>query len=296
MAAPVSPTLVSITTEALKKTGVTSPTAAQLATAQDEWMEEVKNDIWLKIKDLNFLQTSVVRILTNGQSRYSMPTDFSHDLTLEILDGNKRGTAQAGTTSSITLAAGETATDIVGSEIAITSGTGQNSISRVTAYNSTTKVADVAPAWVAPASGSGYTIIDTTWPLTQKPIWVLRKTGNMTTRGIPTHYFPVGDADDGEYELYPIPYQSDGHVMVCRLTYYVDLTELDLAGTLMATLYKRWRNIFTQGVYAKGLQKMQDGRADREMGVYYSMLSVLSAQERYGNNISNLNCVIGDYA
>lgn len=295
MAAPTAPTLTSITTEALKKAGHATPSSSKLTRAQDEWMAEVKADIWLIIKNLNFLQTSVIQTLVNGKSRYSMPTDFSNGLTIEILDGNKRGTAQAGSTSSITLAAAETATDIVGSEIAITSGTGQNSISRVTAYNTSTKVADVAPSWVAPASGSGYTIIDTTWPLTEKPIWELRKAGNMTTRGIPRHYFPVGDADDGEYELYPIPYQTDAHVMVSRLTYYIDLTELDLAGTLMATLYKRWRNVFTQGVYAKALQDIQDSNAGREFAVYQSLLGVLAAKEQYGQDMSNLNITVGDY-
>ncbi|MDP2672054.1 MAG: hypothetical protein Q8O68_00910 [Candidatus Daviesbacteria bacterium] len=295
MAAPTAPTLTSITTEALKKAGYASPTSAQLTRAQDEWMAEVKNDIWLRIKNLNLLQTSVIQTLTNGRSRYSMPTDFSNDLTLEILDGNKRGTAQAGSSSSITLAANETATDIVGSEIAITAGTGQNSISRITAYNSTTKVADVSPSWTAPASGSSYMIIDTTHPLIQKPIWELRKSGNMTTRGIPKWYFPVGNADDGEYELYPIPYQSDSHILVCRLTYYIDITELDLSGTLMATLYKRWRNVFTQGVYAKALQDIQDDKTNSEMSIYGGMLALLSAKEQYGQDISNITCTVRDY-
>lgn len=294
MAAPTVPTLVSLTTEGLKKAGYTSPSSTLLTRAQDQWMEEIKNDIWEIVKTLTFLQTSIVQILTNGRSRYSMPTDFSSGLTIEILDGRVRGTAQSGSTSSITLAASDISTDITGSEIVVTAGTGQNSISRVTAFNTTTKVATLSPTWVAPDSNSSYMIIDTTYPLIQKPIWELRNSLAIT-RGIPSHYYPVGDNDDGEFELYPIPYQADSHVMACRLTYYADLMELDLAGTLIGTLYKRWRNIFIQGVLVKALQERFDDRTNTEMTVYSSMLKLLVIREQYGDDLSNLSCTVGDF-
>lgn len=295
MAVPTLPSLVSITTEGLKKAGNNTPTASQLTRAQDEWVEEIKNDIWAVVKKLTSLQTTTIQILTNGKSRYSLPTDYSSDIAMEILDGKTRGTAQDGSTTSITLAAADTSTDIIGSEIVITTGTGLNSISRVTAYNSTTKVATVSPSWTAPASGSEYMIIDTTYPLDSKLISNLRSSGNMTTRGIPCKYYLTGDADDGEYELYPIPYQSDSHVMACRITYYADLMELDLAGTLMATLYKKWRNVFTQGVYLKELQNNDDDRVEREMAIYGTWLTNLIMREQYGTDVSSLKCTVNDY-
>mgnify|MGYP001594673593 CR=1 FL=1 len=295
MAVPTAPTLVSITTEGLKKAGITTPTSAQLARAQDEWMEEIKNDIWIIAKKLISLQTTTIQTLVNGQSRYSLPTDFSSIITMEILDGRVRGTAQAGSATSITLASADTSTDIIGSEIVITAGTGQNSISRVTAFNTTTKVATVAPSWTAPASGSSYMIIDTTYPLTEKTVVYLRSLGNATNRDVPSWFYTAGDADDGEYELYPIPYQSDSHVMACRITYYADLMELDLAGTLMATLYKKWRNLFTQGVLMKTFQNDNESRAEKAATTYGGMLSSLIMREQYGVDNSNLSCVVKDF-
>jgi hypothetical protein len=60
------------------------------------------------------------------------------------------GTAQAGTATTITLAAGESATDDIfrGDRIVITEGTGAGEHDIITAYNGTTKVATVAETWV----------------------------------------------------------------------------------------------------------------------------------------------------
>lgn len=72
------------------------------------------------------------------------------------------GTAQAGTTTSITLAvAGTSAVDnaYVGMPIAITAGTGSGQTNTIVAYNGTTKVATVAyPFTTAPGVTSTYSI------------------------------------------------------------------------------------------------------------------------------------------
>lgn len=72
------------------------------------------------------------------------------------------GTAQAGTTSSITLAAaGTSAVDnfYAGMPISITGGTGSGQSNTIVAYNGTTKVATVAvPFTTAPAATSTYSI------------------------------------------------------------------------------------------------------------------------------------------
>lgn len=82
------------------------------------------------------------------------------------------GTAQAGASTSITLAAGASATDDIYNDaiVEITSGTGAGQAQRITAYNGTTKVATVEETWIttpdntsvydvypdaAPASGGG---------------------------------------------------------------------------------------------------------------------------------------------
>jgi hypothetical protein len=72
------------------------------------------------------------------------------------------GSAQAGTSTSVTLAAaGSSAVDgaYVGLPISITSGTGSGQTGMIVAYNGTTKVATVAtPFTTAPAAASGYSI------------------------------------------------------------------------------------------------------------------------------------------
>lgn len=73
-----------------------------------------------------------------------------------------QGVAQAGTTSTITLAATASATNsvYVGSIITILSGTDAGDTSEITAYNGTSKVATVSPNFaVAPDSTSGYAVI-----------------------------------------------------------------------------------------------------------------------------------------
>jgi hypothetical protein len=73
------------------------------------------------------------------------------------------GTAQAGAATTITLAAGASATNDIynGRVVRIVSGTGAGSSGTITDYVGATKVATIAVAWaVNPASGSGYVIDD----------------------------------------------------------------------------------------------------------------------------------------
>lgn len=72
-------------------------------------------------------------------------------------------TAQAGGASSITLAAGASATDDAykNMTVRLTGGTGSGQERKVTAYNGTTKVATVDPAWTTnPDATSTYSVID----------------------------------------------------------------------------------------------------------------------------------------
>lgn len=98
---------------------------------------------------------------SSGQVRDTTGTAFT---TANWLKSNvsESGTAQAGTTSSITLASGASAvTDYyVGKTVSVTGGTGSGQIAEITAYDGTTKVATVRGTWTAPASGSTYDICD----------------------------------------------------------------------------------------------------------------------------------------
>lgn len=300
MAAPTAPTLTTITTEGLKKSGITVPSAAQLTRAQDEWMNEIKNDIAVLFggTKLEFLQSERVLALTDGLQKYSQPTDFHSDLSMQILDGSVQGTAQTGASTTITLAAASTisSVEMIGSEIVTTGGTGPNQIRQCTGYDTSTKIATISPAWtVTPTSNTTYMIVSAYNPLAPAPLWEMAKSVVVAEKGLPTAYLPTGDSDDGEIILYPTPYRNEtGKVYVLRQRYYVDLMELDLAGTLAGTLYKRWRNIWIQGVYSKSLQDNDDTRAIAEGSKYNAMLKMMVAQETYGVDLSNLQIQVVD--
>lgn len=297
MAVPSAPTLITLAAEGLKKAGYSSPTTAQQDRAEDEFIEEVKNDIVNVERRLTSLQTTSVLVTTNGQSRYALPDDYLSDLDIVIMDGTVIGTAQAGASGSITFAADDTEDDKIGKDVIITANTGKGSMSQITAYNSSTKVATVTPNFTtAPDATSTYMQVSSYNPLIQVPIWDLGRFRRSAIRSTPTHYFPMGDVDNGEFILDPVPYRDGSTPWGLQLRYYADLMEIDLAGTLMATLYKKWRNVWEMGVAAKQLQSDDDNRQELWMRRYEFALQTMIAREKYGYDISNLNCTIQDYS
>lgn len=293
MAAPTAPTLATIVAEGLAKAGIASPTSAQTSRGQDKFMEEIKNDIWMLCKELRTLNQIAIQVATNGQSLYSFPTDFSSCQNVILMEGATRGTAQAGGSTSITLAAADTSaeTAVLGHEILIYSGTGSSQLRTCTAYNTSTKVATVSSAWSTnPDSTSKYIIIDKYTDLKELPVWEFDKLQYSRELGTPSHYFPMGDSDDGEYYIWRNPYNYSAPTIpyAFKVRYYANLMELDLAGTTVTTMYYRWRNVFIQGVMAKQMQSVKDTRATQEFNEYKRMLSMLVAKETYGTELQSL--------
>jgi len=298
MAAPTAPTLVSLTTEGLKKAGYSSPNAALLTRAQDEFMEEIKNDVFTTVKKIKSMMTTSVLVLTQGLSRYALPQDYSSDMTMSRLYGQHVGTSQAGTISSVTLAADEDidGNSIIGRNILIYSGTGKGSMSQCITYDPSTKVATVSPDFnTAPNGASKYMIIDTLTPMTQEVAWNYDAINTPSDQGEPKIYSPIGDADNGEIVIYPVPFRIDGIPYSLQLRYYANLMKLDLDGTLMSTLYQRWRNLWVKGVELKQLQDDDDDRAQRVQGEYLRELQGVVAREEYGMDLNNLRVQVLDY-
>lgn len=307
MTIPTAPTLGSITAEGIKKAGFTNTTTAQysaaLNRAQSEWMEEIKNDIFNYARGLISLQGEGTIITTPGLAKYAFPADFGMALTVTLLDGDTYGTAQTGTTSSITLAATDTNTDttLVGKEILIYDGTGKstytnNGLSTIIAYNSTTKVATVSPDFgTAPDNTSKYLIVDYYVKLHEVPIWDREAAVNQSAANVPSCYTPMGDSTYGNFLLYPAPYRDSGIPYGVRVRYYADLSMLDLSGNTVWTLYRKWRNVWVQGVMAKCLQANNDDRAQAEMANYLSLLKLMVHSDTYGNLQHEVRCSVGDY-
>ena len=304
MAIQTQPDLNSIVDEGLKKAGYSDIQVSNdknlRIRAKKQWIEETKHDIWKLSKKLRSLFTTSTAISVENQSRYPFPSDYESDLTVTLLHGNERGTAQGSTSGTITLASDEgvSGSSILSKQIFITSGTAVGNMSQCTAYNSTTKVATVNPNWVtSPDSTSAYMIIDQTYPLNQAPIQDLDSGYHYTNpfgssptdeRGTPSHYFPIGDSDTGEFILHRPPHHTSGVPYGMQLRYYADLLRVDLDSILMTTLYRRWRNELTQGVLIRALQDNDDKNYQTEVQVYAQMLRVFQGRETHGMDLTNL--------
>jgi hypothetical protein len=295
MAAPPVPSLRTLVTEALDRAGYANPSEARLQRAERHWMEETKQDIWRKSKKLKSLYTSSVAICTENQGRYPFPPDFASDLSVVLLHGTTRGTAQSGANAAITLASTEDVTQesILGKEILIYDGIAKANISQCTAYNTTTKVATVTPAWTTqPDSTSLYMIVDIYYPLKQNPIWNTDRNNYQTTRGTPFEYYPIGDSDSGEFILYPVPHHISDIPFGMKLRYYANLLRVDLDSTLMATLYRDWMGELMQGVFVRALQDLDDVRYREEKQIYMNMINLLVATETYGLDLHNMQATV----
>lgn len=288
MSAPTAPTLTTLTTEALKKAGYSSPSPTMLTRAQDEWMNEIKNDIWLKGKKLKSLMAAHIEILNGGKSQYNFPSGFSSIHTAEILYGDECLDVTGGAAATVTLDSTDESQgedDIEGREIVIYSGTGKGGVAQCYSYNENTYVASVSPAWTTvPVSGDTYFTVDEVIPLDLKSVQHYRQISEPYEKGAPKKLYQVGsEYYYGYYHLFPVP--DDDHYYACRINYFIDLLTLDLAGTRMATLYQRWRNLWIQGVYARQLSDDDDSRALNEMARYYTMVKDTVALETYGRDI-----------
>jgi hypothetical protein len=293
MASPSSPTIEDIITESLQKAG-----AIHLyGRAKSQFIEEIKNDLAVifKGKELKFLQADRILTLTDGTSKYSEPTDFFSDISKSVIYGGRIGTAQAGGASSITLAASEDISNdsATGREIAIVSGTGVDQLREITSYDSTTKVATTSSVWtVTPDATSKYVIIDTYSKIFEAPIWELDERRTPYQKGEPRVFYPIGDSDNGEFILYPVPWRNiANNSYVIKQRYYINLMNLDLDSTLIGTLYQRWRNIWIQGVKTKALEAISSPNFTQELNIYNQMLGALKDSESYGNLTSNVGQV-----
>lgn len=291
MSAPTAPTISLIAAIALADAGYPTPSATMTAQAEGPWTRAIKNDVWVKQKRLKCLQTSEVAIVTTGLSRYSNPDDYASGLSLTLMGGTF-GTAQTADAGSITLAASEATSDVVGREILIYSGTGIGSLSQVYAYNATTKVASVSPAWATtPVVGDGYMIVTDYTPLREAPAWRLDELRFPTAVQKPSMFHQIGDEDFGEFIFDTVPDTTYG----LRMRYYGNLMTLDTASVTLATFYSRFEHVVYKGLFAKALRRKDDDRWLAAEADYKKDLHDACKEETYGSDISDMQSQVKDF-
>lgn len=293
MSIPSNPLLVDIVTEGINQAGEMNPSAALITRATDNWVEEIKNDIWNLAKKPKLLHVTAYTVINQGQSRYAYPSDYSSDLFLTILWGSNSNTCQAGSVNTVTLNANDqSGQNIVGKEILMMTGTSVGSYSQITSYDPSTKIAAMVPDFdTAPVVGDTYMIIDTEYPVETRPIFDWEARIKLVSPGLPQYLYPVGDDESGYFVFNCPPDIRRG----ARLRYYSDISQLDSSSTLMSVIYRKWRNIFIKGIKWKKLADEDDDNTDAAQKDYMSALRILIYREIYGMDISNITDRIMDF-
>ena len=134
-------------------------------------------------------------------------------------------------------------------------------------------------------------LVDVEYPIVVKPINEWERETKLVAPALPRFAYPVGDDIQGYFVLNCPPNKSYG----MRLRYYADLSQIDTTSTLLSVIYRRWRNIFIQGIKAKKLADEDDDRQDAAEAKYKTNLMALIYREIYGMDLSNITDKITDY-
>lgn len=293
MSIPSNPLLIDLVTEGIAQAGESNPSSSLISRASNEWVEEIKNDIWNLAKKPKLLHVTAYTVINKGQSRYAYPSDYSSDLFLTILWGSNTNSCQGGSMNTIILnSADASGQNIIGKEILMMSGTSQGSYSQVVSYDPSTKIAAMVPDFdTAPVSGDTYMMVDQEYPVETRPIFDWEARIKLTAPGLPQYLYPVGDDQAGYFVFNCPPDFTRG----ARLRYYSDLSLLDVNSTLMSVIYRKWRNIFIKGVKWKKLADEDDDTSADAKSDYQAALRILIYREIYGMDISNITDRIMDF-
>jgi len=252
MAAPTAPTQASLIRSALDDCN----SIEKYAKARDEWFPQILRDMASR-RDWKILEASAVVVLTENKPTVDLPSDYSRWLQF-ILYWGSSGTVQAGSVSSITLAAADTASedDVKGRYCILTGGTGSGQYRSLTAYNSTTKVGTPDENWTtAPVAADTTYLIGYKWR--RLDMSFLEDQEIAAKPGIPQTWVEY----KGQIHWNSPP---NDEAVAGILKYYMDIDKLDLTSADMAEIYARWRNpILHKLKYYAWLEK-GDGRANKE--------------------------------
>ena len=269
MAAPTNPTVTNLVTEAFNKVNISSPSSAQLTRGQTYYFEEIKNDLWTRAEirgntKFRSLQTFEVQVTTIGKSKYDFASDYDEVFSITLLDGEHTDTAQAGASTTITLASDEdiTEADAVGEYLLITSGTGAtdtDNLRQIVAYNTTTKVATVDRTWTTnPDSTSVYVVVNEIVELDKDHIENVGGLGGTNTTIGQASGYSVLVEDENERFILDKPPDKATYGLLIR--YYANIHEIDTSSTLYLRLLQDWRWTFTYGIASRVAQNEDDNK------------------------------------
>ena len=245
MAVPTVPTTTSLLTESFRRCGIPTPTVAQLLRAEDEWLEEVKQELDAEKRWHNLEDTQVVLTVAYQQA-YTIPSPLFRILRIRFYDGDVKGTATAGGATTITVATGDD--NDLGRKIFLTGGTGSGQVNRIISRSGTTYT--VQNTWVTnPTSGTTYMIANIEQEL-QGPYVGIRQLGNSPSN-LCTHW----EEFEAQFMVFPIPNLSTYAFEVDGI---VDISLVDETDARLTRLLREWRIAIVLGVMTRIQQEQND--------------------------------------
>ena len=282
MAVPSNPTVTSIVTQALRHAGLPSPLTAQVTELATEGLQTVKTELWASQERDALLETTVMVLLPIGNGQLDTPADFDHAVTLDVYTSDESMAFTASTAASTTLTAPSTfsadVSTVRGRYIFTTSGTGSGQYRQITAYNDTTKVLTVTPAWTTTPDATTVVFIgqqrrrlELDDPGTGWARWSTN--GEALSSGYPSRYRLVGSSplntDIPAIEINPVP-DTARYAMLMK--YGANLTRLDEVGTIFVKHLRERRGLWMQGLSVQAMSRYDETRYPQAYAVWQAML------------------------
>lgn len=284
MSVPSHQTENNLATEGYKQYRISSPTSAQITRATTYFFDLIKQEMMNLGREWAFLRKTAYLPCTVNVSKVQAPTDYAKLISAQVLDGTRRGTAQAGASTNLTLAAADAGTEAgtEGKWLVITGGTGSGQGRQIKDFNTTTKVATVDEAWTTtPSTDSTYLVADIHYPLVDRPVYRLDEIRLPNILGLPKTMYHEMDTTEGDFLFDYVP----DSIYAIQARYYCDLRKLDTdtsTNPLYAEILTLCSDLFIQGT--KVLLEQNDARALQDDAKFQQMLAKKASQYLYPNN------------
>ena len=292
MAVPSAVTLDEIVTEALKRAGRTTPSAAVIASAKAQQFREVKSEME-QIFDVTLpeLYGELGGATIIGETTLALPTSNVQAVeSIRIYEpGTDDGwddTLQAATSTTMTMAAAlnEDTEKMQGRYVYFDGGTGSGQLVQMGEYNNTTKVSPITGTFeTTPDNTTTYVIASDREHTIQEDLILQSELDVDLVRGRPTCWASVwanpGSATDQDDVVRSIRWNIvPDKVYPVRYVVRYAMDWLDESGTLLTTMLRRYRAVWIQGIAAYSMQLYDEDRFFQTYQIYRDMLEKLSAK------------------
>lgn len=280
MTVPSNLTPTQIVTEALKWGGRTVPTSSQITDGLTLYMAAVKSDLHRVAPCHPSLLTQTTVPTQIGLSKYDWPVDAEEISSINLIDTRDEtgwtGTAQAGSSSSITLAAGfdnagiEMRGRYVHNTTPAVTGKGQ-----ILTYDNTAKVAGLTTVdGTAFAAATPYMIEAMRWEVKKRTSYHMNAWEQSYELTRPRQMIMRGRT--GVFDKAP------DRVYIMEWEYWAALDRLDEAGAVFLRHLREWSALYLQGIGIRVMTRFDEDRRNTETQIYNQMLA------EYGSTACNI--------